>query len=49
MKMKIGIQGAVGSFSEEASNKFMKDHGLEDVTIEYLISSKRSSAERRKS
>ena len=38
--MKIGIQGAVGSFSEEASNKFMKDHGLEDVTIEYLISSK---------
>ena len=37
---KIGIQGGKGSFSEEAANIFAKNHGLEDLNILYLISSK---------
>jgi len=36
---KIGIQGAQGSFSEEAANIFIKNHGLKNVKIEYLITS----------
>jgi len=38
---KIGIQGDLGSFSEEAANDFVKRHDLADVKLEYLISSKR--------
>ena len=38
--MKVGIQGASGSFSEEASRKFIENHGIKDAKIEYLISSK---------
>ena len=37
--IKIGLQGAKGSFSEEASNIFAKNHGLENFQLEYLISS----------
>ena len=37
--MKIGIQGGKGSFSEEASNIFAKNHGVEDYELVYLISS----------
>ena len=36
---KIGIQGAKGSFSEEAAIKFASNHGIEDYSIEYLITS----------
>ena len=35
----IGIQGGKGSFSEEASNIFCKNHGLTDFKIIYQISS----------
>ncbi|RMF10097.1 MAG: prephenate dehydratase [Candidatus Neomarinimicrobiota bacterium] len=35
----IGIQGAKGSFSEEAAWVFARNHGLEPVTLDYLISS----------
>lgn len=35
----IGIQGGKGSFSEEAAHTFSQNHGLEDISIEYLISS----------
>ena len=35
----IGIQGGKGSFSEDAANIFTKNHGLEKVEINYLISS----------
>ena len=38
--MKVGIQGASGSFSEQASRKFIENHGIKDAKIEYLISSK---------
>ena len=38
--MKIGIQGAKGSFSEQASKKFIKNHGIKNTEIKYLISSK---------
>ena len=37
--MKIGIQGAIGSFSEEASKKFIENHGIKNPEIKYLISS----------
>lgn len=37
--IKIGIQGAQGSFSEEASYLFAKNHGIESYKVEYLISS----------
>ena len=37
---KIGIQGGKGSFSEEAAKVFVKNHGIEDYKIVYLISSK---------
>ena len=35
----IGIQGGKGSFSENAAQKFIIDHGLKDTSIKYLISS----------
>jgi prephenate dehydratase len=35
----IGIQGGKGSFSEEASNIFCKNHGLTNFKIIYQISS----------
>ena len=35
----IGIQGGKGSFSENAAQKFIIDHGLKDTRIRYLISS----------
>ena len=37
--MKIGIQGAIGSFSEEASKKFIENHGIKNPEIKYIISS----------
>ena len=37
--IKIGIQGGKGSFSEQAANQFITNHGLENTMIEYLISS----------
>ena len=36
----IGLQGAKGSFSEEASMLFAKNHGIQNYQLEYLISSK---------
>ena len=36
---KIGIQGGKGSFSEEAAKVFVKNHGVKDFEITYLISS----------
>ena len=36
----IGLQGAKGSFSEEASIVFAKNHGIQNYQLEYLISSK---------
>ena len=36
----IGLQGAKGSFSEEASITFAKNHGIHNYQLEYLISSK---------
>ena len=37
--IKIGIQGGKGSFSEEAAKVFVKNHGIKDFEITYLISS----------
>ena len=37
--LRIGIQGDIGSFSEEAANIFAKKHHIDDYEIEYLISS----------
>ena len=37
--IKIGIQGGKGSFSEEAAYEFAKNHGYDDFSTEYLISS----------
>ena len=37
--IKIGIQGGKGSFSEEAACEFAKNHGYDDFSVEYLISS----------
>ena len=39
--IKIGIQGAQGSFSEEAAHLFAKNHGIEGYKMEYLISSEK--------
>ena len=36
---KIGIQGGKGGFSEEAAKVFVKNHGVKDFEIVYLISS----------
>jgi len=37
--IKIGVQGAKGSFSEEAGLIFSKNHGIDSAEIIYLISS----------
>ncbi len=37
----IGIQGGKGSFSEEAAKNFVKNHGLKNVKMEYLITSEK--------
>jgi len=39
-KVKIGIQGGKGSFSEEAAQTFSQNHGIDKPEIVYLISSK---------
>ena len=39
-KIKIGIQGGKGSFSEEAAQTFISNHGIDNHEIIYLISSK---------
>jgi prephenate dehydratase len=39
--VKVGIQGGKGSFCDEAAVVFLKNHGIEDYAIEYLISSDR--------
>ena len=39
--MKIGIMGAEGSFSEEATRKYIENEILKDVEIVYLISAER--------
>ena len=36
---KIGIQGAKGSFSEDAAVKFASNHGINNYELDYLISS----------
>ena len=38
-KIKIGIQGGRGSFSEEAAKIFSNNHGINNYEIIYLISS----------
>ena len=38
--INIGIQGGKGSFSEEATEIFTKNHGVNNFEISYLISSK---------
>jgi len=35
----IGIQGGKGSFSENAAEKFIQNHGLKETSVKYLISS----------
>ncbi|NQV37262.1 MAG: prephenate dehydratase [Candidatus Marinimicrobia bacterium] len=37
--IKIGIQGGKGSFSEQAADSFINNHGLNGTSIEYLITS----------
>ena len=37
--ISIGIQGAKGSFSEEAAIRFAENHGIKEYKIKYLISS----------
>ena len=44
-KVKIGIQGGKGSFSEEAAQIFSQNHGIDKPKIIYLISSKAVLAE----
>ena len=39
-KVKIGIQGGRGSFSEEAAQTFAGNHGIDNHEILYLISSR---------
>jgi prephenate dehydratase len=36
-KIKIGVMGGLGSFSEEAANYYCHKNGLADYEIEYLI------------
>lgn len=38
--IKIGVQGDIGSFSEEAAHAFAKREKIKDYKIEYLINSK---------
>ncbi len=42
---KIGIQGGKGSFCEEAAQEFVNNHGIEDVEMQYLITSDKVLAE----
>ena len=37
--INIGIQGAKGSFCEEAAELFAKNHGIEGYNLKYLINS----------
>ncbi|MFC1678575.1 prephenate dehydratase [Patescibacteria group bacterium] len=37
-KIKIGVSGSKGSFSEEAANYYCQEHKIKDFEIEYLIS-----------
>ena len=41
MSITIGIQGAKGSFSEEAAHEFAKRYKLTDYVLNYLITSER--------
>lgn len=36
--MKIGVMGAVGSFSEKAAEEYIKEHGVTDAAIVPLVS-----------
>lgn len=36
-KVKIGVMGGIGSFSEEAANYYCKKQGIEKYQLEYLI------------
>lgn len=38
---RIGIQGAEGSFSEEAAVEFARRHAIEDPQLDFLITSRR--------
>ncbi len=38
---RVGIQGAEGSFCEEAAEEFCRRHGLKQTEIAYLITSAR--------
>ncbi len=40
-RMRVGIQGAQGSFSEEAAQPFCDRHGIDDYELVYLITSAR--------
>ena len=37
--IQIGIQGAEGSFSEQAAKKFVENQKIKKYSIKYLISS----------
>ncbi|MCH9770539.1 MAG: prephenate dehydratase [Gammaproteobacteria bacterium] len=37
--IKIGVQGAIGSFSEQAAHSFAERKGIEQFEVKYLISS----------
>ncbi|MEK7192205.1 MAG: prephenate dehydratase domain-containing protein [Patescibacteria group bacterium] len=37
-RLKIGVSGGIGSFSEEAAIEYARDSGLKNYKIEYLIS-----------
>ncbi len=41
MKIKIGIMGGMGSFSEQAAHEFAKNHGIEQYEMEYLIAAEK--------
>ncbi len=40
-RTRVGIQGAQGSFSEEAALAFCDRHGIDDYELVYLITSAR--------
>lgn len=39
--MKLGVMGAVGSFSEKAAEAYIKEHFIEDAEIVPLVSAKK--------
>ncbi len=41
---RVGIQGAEGSFCEEAALEFCQRHGIDDYTLDYLITAERVMA-----